>query len=130
VCERFNAAPYYHLLGLSAQSDQPGMSRVTLSFKPELQQLYGGIHGGALLSLADSAIAIAVATTFEDDESTATVDLSMHFIRPAGQSDLVAIGSLVKPDGRLRFGECVIRAGDREIGRAHGICYVAKRKSP
>jgi acyl-coenzyme A thioesterase PaaI-like protein len=55
ACARFNRSPYYALLGLVATSEAPGTAKVVLPYKDSLTQLYGGVHGGALLSLADSA---------------------------------------------------------------------------
>lgn len=123
VCARFNAAPYYQLLGMVASSERAGQSRVVLPFRADLVQLYGGIHGGALLSLADSAINVALATTFEAGETTATIDMSMSFLAPAGRRDLEARGSIVRRGKRIAFAECTIVAGDELIARAHGTCY-------
>jgi uncharacterized protein (TIGR00369 family) len=128
LCARLNASPYYQLLGMIAESDRPGEARVTLPFGEKVLQVYGNIHGGALLSLADAAINIALATTFEGEERTATVDLSMQFIAPAGHHDVVALASVTHRGGRLGFGECVLRAGGRDVARAHGTCYVRRPK--
>lgn len=130
VCARFNAAPYYALLGMVAESEGAGRARVTLPLGPKLLQLYGGIHGGALLSLADAALNVAVATTFEGDEKTATVDVTMHFIAPAGANDVIAEGRVTHRGGRLVFAECVLSAGSQQIARAQGVCYVARPSPP
>ena len=126
VCARFNAAPYYQLLGMVSSSERPGQSRVVLPFREELVQLYGGIHGGALLSLADSALSVAVASTFERGETTATIDVAMSFLAPAGRRDLEARGSLLRRGKRIAFAECTIHAGDEVVARGHGTCYVSE----
>ena len=128
VCARFNAARYYTLLGMSATSQAPGRSRVVLPFRDELTQLYGGVHGGALLSLADAALSIALATTFEGDETTATVDVSMSFLAPVGRRDVEAEGALTRRGRTMAFAECVLRAGADEVARAKGILYVSRSK--
>jgi uncharacterized protein (TIGR00369 family) len=124
VCARFNAARYYALLGMEAASDAPGTARVTLRFDERLTQIYGGIHGGALLSLADAAINVALATTFEHGETNATVELGMHFLAPAPRADVEARATLTRRGGRLAFGECVLLAEGAEIARGRGICRV------
>jgi len=130
ICARFNESPYYRLLGLTASSAAPGTSRVVLPFRPELAQLYGTIHGGALLSMADSALSVALATTFESDETTATVDVSMSFLSPAGRRDVAAEGIVTKKGRRIAFAECVLTADGEVIARAKGICYVSRSKTP
>jgi uncharacterized protein (TIGR00369 family) len=125
--ERFNSAPYYATLGLVAASDGPGTSRVTLAFDRRLLQLYGGIHGGALLSLADAALNVAVATSLAEDEAVATVEVSMQFQAPAGENDVVAVGRMTRRGKTLAFAECVLSAGGRDVARAQGVCYIGAR---
>jgi uncharacterized protein (TIGR00369 family) len=129
MIDRFNAAPYYGLLGLSASSDAPGRARVALPFSPKLTQLYGGIHGGALLSLADAAINLAVATTFEHDETVASVSVTLDFLAPAGADDVEAEATVTRRGGRLAFAECVLRAGGREVARGRGVCRISKART-
>jgi acyl-CoA thioesterase len=126
IVANFQAAPYYRHLGLVASSDAPGTARVRLPFKPELTQLYGGIHGGALLSLADSAMSIAVATTFEAGEKTATVDLSLQFLAPAPLAEIAADAIVIRRGRSLAFAECSLRAGDQEIARGRGIFKISR----
>jgi uncharacterized protein (TIGR00369 family) len=128
VCSRFNAAPYYRLLGMVASSERAGHARVVVPARDELLQLYGGIHGGVLLSIADSAVNIALATTFTADETTATIDLTMSFLAPAGRRDLDAEATILRRGHRIAFGECVIRADGEIVARASGTCYLSRRK--
>lgn len=129
ICARFNEAGYYRLLGMTATCQAPGRSRVVLPFREELVQLYGGVHGGALLSLADAAINVALCTTFEGDETTATVDVSLSFLAKVGRRDVEAEGVLVRRGRRVAFAECVLHAGGEEVARGKGVLYVS-RSSP
>lgn len=126
ICARFNAAPFYRLLGMEAGSDRPGASRVRLPYSERLTQLYGGVHGGALLALADAAISIAVATTFTDEEANATVDVSMQFLAPAGPNAVLAEGTLHKRGKSMAFASAVLTAGGREVARAQGVCHIGR----
>lgn len=128
VCRAFERAPYYVHLGMSASSDVDGESRVVLRFDPKLTQLYGGIHGGALMSLADAAISIAVATTVAEDEVVATVDLSVQFVAPAGPRDVVAAGSVTRRGKRLAFGRATLVAGHDTVAVAQGIWNVSRTR--
>jgi uncharacterized protein (TIGR00369 family) len=129
IVRRFNESPYYKLIGLVAASDVPGTARVTLPFDEKLTQLYGGVHGGALLSLADSAISVALATTFVGEEKTATIEIAMHFMAPAGRNDIVAEAKVTHRGGRTAFGECTLSAGGKPVARATGICHVTTPKT-
>ncbi len=124
VCATFNAAPYYVRLGIVAGSDGVGRSRVRLPFSDGLTQLYGGIHGGALMSLADSALSVAIATTLGDDEAISTVAVSMFFLEPAGPNEIIAEGTLTRRGKRMAFAACTLSAGGRVIARAEGTCAI------
>lgn len=128
VCGAFEAAPFYRLLGLEASSDRSGTAKVRVRFDERLTSRYGGLHGGALMVVADAAVNVALATTFLEDEETKTVDLALQFWAPAGRSDVTAEASVAHRAGRLGFGECVLSAGGRAIARAHGVCHLSTRK--
>jgi uncharacterized protein (TIGR00369 family) len=129
VCRRFDSCEFYRLLGMRAGSDGIGTARLSLPFSEKLTQRYAGVHGGALMSLTDSSIAIAIATTVEEEQAVATVDLSIQFLEPAGQNDLVARAKVTRRGGRLAFGECEIFAGERRVARGHGTWYIGKKSS-
>ena len=91
------------------------------------------VNGGALTSTgaltitpaAGSNLNIALATTFEGDEKTATVEISIQFLSPAGTQSLEAEGRVTRRGKRLSFAECVIRAPSGDVARAQGICYAS-----
>ena len=51
--------PYAGLLGLEVLKINPGYARVAMRFKPEMQNIFGMLHGGALFSLLDEAFQLA-----------------------------------------------------------------------
>ena len=120
--ERFNASPYYQLLGMRASSDAQGHARVELPFDEKLTQLYGGVHGGALMTLADAAISIAVTTLLPEDERVVTTEISIQFLEPAGRNGVVAEGEVLRRGKRLAFGRCKILAEGRLVAHAQGSC--------
>ena len=120
--ERFNRSPYYQLLGMRASSEAKGRARVELPFDEKLTQLYGGVHGGALMTLADAAISIAVTTLLPEGERVVTTEISVQFLEPAGRDGIIAEGEVLRRGKRLAFGRCEIRAGSRLVACAQGIC--------
>jgi uncharacterized protein (TIGR00369 family) len=127
VCAPFNASHYYALLGIRASCDRPGHARVALPFKEELTQLYDAVHGGALLSIADAAVNVALASMVDASERTATIDLSMSFVAPPGRNDIVAEASVTERGKRVAFASCELRAGDKVIARAKGVCVITRK---
>lgn len=92
----------------------------------------GGItHGGAIATLADTAIGSAVATVRADDETWhAAVDLTLVFLEPSRAGDtVIAEGEVVRRGGRMAYGECRVRVGDRLVARAHSSYVIFKARS-
>ena len=127
VCRSFDSSEFYRLLGMRAESEARGSASIALPFSEKLTQRYAGIHGGALMSLTDSSIAIAIATTLDDDQAVATVDLSVQFLEPARQDNLVARARVTRRGRRIAFGECEIFAGERHVAHGHGTWYIGKK---
>ncbi len=53
-------APFDRLLGIEILSQKDGHAILSLQYRDELTNPYGSLHGGVLMSLADSAMAVAV----------------------------------------------------------------------
>lgn len=96
----FAGISYTRLLGINFEDAARGAASLSLNARPELERFGGIMHGGALASLADTASAFAVLSTLEPGEQTVTVDLTLHYLRPA-------------TDGKLTAHARVLRAGRR-----------------
>ena len=55
-CEK---EPYPKLLGIEVLEIKPGYARVSMQFKPGMQNIFGMLHGGAVFSLLDEAFQLA-----------------------------------------------------------------------
>jgi acyl-CoA thioesterase len=55
-CEK---EPYPKLLGIEVLEITPGYARVSMQFTPEMQNIFGMLHGGAVFSLLDEAFQLA-----------------------------------------------------------------------
>jgi len=98
--EVFDSVPFVKLLGMKLIDLQPSTATLTLAMRDELRQPSHLMHGGAIASLIDTATAFAVATTFEKGDSAATVDLTVHYLRPV-------------TEGTVRCEAKILRAGKR-----------------
>jgi acyl-CoA thioesterase len=56
---RCKKEPYPKLLGIEVLEIKPGYARVAMQFKPEMQNIFGMLHGGAVFSLLDEAFQLA-----------------------------------------------------------------------
>lgn len=98
--EIFGRIPYTRLLGIEFLSAARGEARFALELREELTRNGGLMHGGAVASLLDTASAFAVMSLLEPGQSTVTIDLTIHFLRPVLR-------------GRIEARARVLRAGRR-----------------
>jgi acyl-CoA thioesterase len=59
LLRRSSAEPYGQLLGLEVVEVASGLARVQMQVRPELENIFGATHGGALFSLIDEAFQLA-----------------------------------------------------------------------
>lgn len=73
--------PFAAALGVQLDAAEPHEVRGHLAWAPERCTLGGALHGGALMTLADSLGAICAYLNLPDGASTSTVDSSSKFFR-------------------------------------------------
>ena len=84
------------------------------------------IHGGAIATLADEALAAVAFTAAEEGETTVTADLKVDFLRPATPGRLIARATLRHRTRRLAFCEVTVeQEGGPIVAEARAmIAYV------
>lgn len=99
---------YWQLLGMQIDSAGEGVATLSLDLKAEHLQAYGVVHGGALASLVDSAIGIAVQSTLSNHEGSTTTNLQIMYARPATVGKLIAKAKLIRRGKTIIFGDCEV----------------------
>jgi uncharacterized protein (TIGR00369 family) len=102
IREGFKNIPFAHLLGIEIGELKRGEAIMYLEVRDELRRNNGIAHGGVIASLVDTAAAFAILTLLKSDETTTTIDLTIHYLRP-----------FIK--GRATAHARVLRAGRRII---------------
>lgn len=113
-------------LGLQPGSFGEGIAEFTMETDPVRHgNVMGTLHGGALATLADTAMGFAFATTLAGDESFATLEMKVSFLRPVWTSKLAARATVVHRGRTTGLVECrVTDERDRLIGHATSTCLV------
>ncbi len=100
----YPAAPIFKTMGLSAQSIDPGAAVFTMQPHDYLMHGRGIVHGGAISTLLDTAMAWSAISTLPRGNACTTIQLAVNFIRPA-----VAETRLIRAEAK------VLNAGRRLI---------------
>ena len=107
------------LLDLRFESIGKGTAVLRLPFRDEVTNGFGAVHGGAIVSLCDSAFYVALASLYGREQDTVTASLSCNFLRPAlPPHDLIASASVLKAGRRIVYGEVNVMSGEKLVAHA------------
>ena len=91
----------------------------------------GIAHGGMLVTLADTALGIALATSRTPPQPMVTVNLSTDFADAARAGDWIeAHVDIQKVGTRLAFANCYLVVGSKRILRASGVFALVPPAKP
>ncbi|MCD6210516.1 MAG: PaaI family thioesterase [Methanophagales archaeon] len=117
IIKRVREEPYAKKLGMELIELDEGYSKVKMTFKEDMENIFGMVHGGAIFSLIDEAFETAANT-----HGTAAVALSMNitYIKPVSAGDvLYAEAKEMSLSGRI--GTYVINV-ENERGDLIALC--------
>ena len=90
----------------------------------------GLIHGGLIAALCDAAMGHSCGRVMGGTTSLVTVSLAVDFIGTAQLGQWLAIETdVIKTGSTLCFAQCLVRADDAVIARAHATFRVVPRKA-
>ena len=75
-------APFEEFLGMTIREAKNGKAVLTMPFKAALCQGKGLMHGGAVVSLADTALAMAIKSLLPEGTDFVTIKLGLEFHAP------------------------------------------------
>lgn len=96
----FSPPPIWNLLGIEVVEMRDGYSRLIMPFSEKLTQPYGIVHGGAVLTLADSAAAVSVASLVGKTKKFVTVEMKINFLEPIKEGVIEATAVVLRK-GRI-----------------------------
>ena len=114
--------PFAELVGFTLQFGRrgSGASAAALKVRPELLNPNGVVHGGALFTMADTAMGAALHTTLAPGEYCATVEIKIHFLQPVTRGKIRCRTRLVHRGSRIAVLESHLSAGRLQVAQALG----------
>ena len=101
AANKLNNLPFARLLGMRLVDMRPNEAVVEIEMRDDLKQPSGVLHGGVTATLIDTAMAFAVRTYLTDTEPTATIDLTVHYLRPHVEGKAICTARVVRPGKRI-----------------------------
>jgi len=100
-----NSSPYYRLLGMEVKKIKEGESRIEMPFKQDLTHPYGIAHGGAIASLADSAVAMALIDLVDRKDRITTIEFKINFFASVDKGELEAHAKIIHKGSKTAVGD-------------------------
>lgn len=123
--------PYVQLLGMHFTAVSDGSATFEMPATSELYNPNSVVHGGAITSLADSAMGFAVFSTLAPGENFTTAEIHVNFIRPvtADTGTLTAVGRVVHRGNQIVVAEAEVLDPRRQmIARASSTNVILQRR--
>jgi acyl-CoA thioesterase len=125
-----DCSPFESLLGMTIEQAADGHALLTMPFNVMLANGGGVMHGGAMTTLADTAVAMAVKSLLPPGTVFATTRLTMEFLAPVLAGQVAAHARVHGPEGRLFQGKCELRGEQHELyARFESVFKVARHQS-
>ncbi len=105
--------PFVELLGFELQTFEGGQATITFDPKPEHQNSFNVVHGGASMTLLDVVMAHA-ARSVEPAMGCVTIEMKTSFMR-AAKGPLTAHGTLLHRTATMAFTEGRILDADGKL---------------
>ncbi len=96
-----HSLPFAKLIGMRLVDLRPDEAVISIEMRDDLRQPSGILHGGVTATLIDTAMAFAVRTRLPVDEATATIDLTVHYLRPHVTGTLTCTAKVVRAGKRI-----------------------------
>lgn len=89
------------LIGMRLVELEPDLATISIKMRDDLRQPSGVLHGGVTATLIDTAMAFAVRTRLAINEATATIDLTIHYVRPHLEGTFICTARVVRAGKRI-----------------------------
>jgi uncharacterized protein (TIGR00369 family) len=89
---RWERTYFPQLVGLVVEELKVDYCRMRLPYRPELEQVAGLVHGGAIATLVDTVVVPAVGAAYEQGWGYATLSMDIQYLAAVKGEDAVAEG--------------------------------------
>ena len=111
-----SCAPFERLLQMEIAEAKDGRATLTMPFLLDFAQGAGLMHGGALVSLADTAVVMAIKSLLPPQTHFATLSMETKFLRPVKQGTVTARAEVTNRNGEWLQGRATLfDESEREV---------------
>ncbi|MBJ6723226.1 PaaI family thioesterase [Geomesophilobacter sediminis] len=121
-------APFEEYLGMTIEAAEAGRAVLTMPFKIKLAQGAGVMHGGAVTSLADTAVAMAIKSLVPEGTDFVTVEMTLKFLAAVHEGTVRAEARATRLDERKITGAADIFSGTEKVAEFSAFFLIRKKR--
>jgi acyl-CoA thioesterase len=116
--------PFWSTIGMEVLETSLGAATLRIRYANGLLNSNGTVHGGAVFSAADAAVAVALLSLLKGGVRIATVEMKINFIRAVEKEDVIAEARILHRGRRTAVGEATVYDGAGRLA-AKGLATYA-----
>jgi acyl-CoA thioesterase len=121
-------SPFRDLVGVTFIKVEGGYSHCAVEVEKKLLNPAGIVHGGALYTLADSGMGVALYSFVGEDEIFVTIETSVFYFKAVSSGTLTCEARVVHRGKRIAVMEAEIKNGEQLVAKAMGTFSIYKGK--
>lgn len=124
IREKFETNHFPRSLGIELDAIEPGRARLSLEVSQRHLQLAGIMHGGAIATLVDTAVAFAIVGASKPGARFTTVEMKVNYLRPIRKGRVVADAKLIRDGRRIVVSECDVFDSEGNLAAKGLVTYM------
>ena len=122
-----SCAPFEQLLSMEIIYAENGEAVLQMPFLKSFAQGAGLMHGGAIVSLADTAVVMAIKSVLKPGTKFATISFESRFLHPVKKGIIEAKAKIVEHQGTRIKGSCdIYDEAKRKVMTFNSVFKIAK----
>ena len=124
IRKQFETNHFPRMLGIEMDSLESGRAVLGVTVRKDLLQLQGVMHGGAIASLIDTAVAFAIASTSSPTDRFTTVEMKVNYLSAIRDGRVTADAKLIRDGRRIVVAECDVHDADGRLAAKGLLTYI------
>jgi acyl-CoA thioesterase len=124
IREKFETNHFPRSLGIELDSIEHGRARLSLEVRQQHLQLAGIMHGGAIATLIDTAVAFAIVGASKPGSRFTTIEMKVNYLRPIREGRVVADARLIRDGRRIVVSDCDVYDSEGKLSAKGLLTYM------
>jgi acyl-CoA thioesterase len=124
IREKFRINTFPRLLGIELDYVESGRACLSVEVRDELLQLQNIMHGGAVATLIDTAVAFAIVGASQPGARFTTVEMKVNYLAPIRRGRVRAVAKLIRDGRRIVVADCDVLDSDNQLCAKGLLTYI------